>query len=411
MKSSESHHANVSNPVSGTSSRKLFSKAALMALGAATWMNAVHALTINVIYDSTVQNDAANYANIQTAVNNMVSVYEGAFSNNLTLTLTIHEDSTTGGASNSPAYTSVSYAAYRSALQSHAITLDNLSVITNMGPTSPVGTTGQVGLAYGNAAALGFTAPTNPDGSIATNLTIGTGGATSVASLTQKVMHEMDEQMGTVSGAGGSKPNAIDFTRYTGTGQRSFTPDRSTTSYFSVDGAHIGPAYSSAGDYADFASNSYVQGPVGSQTNITVERRMLNTGGWNYAGPVISNDYQAGVLNTFALAAVSTAGGVIADNGGNSDVHITEGGGSGTLTLGSATTTVNTLVNTATATAATVNLAGKKLVVGNGALDAGVGLIEIGESTTLTADGVTTTTAAGTSLTTVSYTHLRAHET
>ena len=76
------------------------------------------------------------------------------------------------------------------------------------------------------------------------------------------------------------------------------------------------------------------------------------------------------------LSTVSTAGGVIPNASGN-DVKIVEGGGAGTLTLAAATTIVNTLQNTATATAVTVDLAGHQLVAGNGAIDSGVGLIAI----------------------------------
>ena len=246
------------------------------------------------------------------------------------------------------------------------------------------------------AAALGFSVPTNTDGSVTSgSIWLGIQGSQTVndALVKQIFTHEMDEELGTISGVGDSAPNIIDLTRYSAPGVRSYTTSTGTHAYFSADGTYMGPEYfqyfasgvrPSGLDYGDFDSSNLVQG-YGTGTDVaTAERRMLNTAGWAYTGPSVMNQTDASpqnVLPTVPVSNVSTAAGVIPNASGN-DVKIIEGAGSGTVTLASATTVVNTLQNTATATAVTVNLAGQQLVAGNGAVDAGVGLIGINAGAT-----------------------------
>ena len=348
-----------------------------------------HALTITPIWGISIINDP-NAARIEADINNVITTYYDAnFSNNVTLSVTINEDSTVGGAYNIPIYAPTkTYTQTIDALQSHATTLDNVAILARVSPfgNNPLtGTNTGFRMEVALAAALGLNGTTSvTTGSMTLGLTA--GAAVNDNYVKQLFTHEMNEEMGTVSGVG-STPNTIDLSRYSAAGARTFTPSTAVHAYFSADGTYMGPEYfqyyangvNPGYDFGDFNSLTLVQGYATGAYIPTVERRMLNVGGWTYTGPSVKNqtDSSPNTLVTLPISTVSTAGGVIPNTPGN-DVQIIEGGGSGTVTLASSTTTVNTLTNMATATAVTINLAGQTLAAGNGAVDAGVGLIEVG---------------------------------
>lgn len=343
------------------------------------------ALTIIPVWDSSITNDP-NAAQVESVINSVINTYETAFSGtNITLKVNVLESSTIGGANNSPNTFSTTYTAYRAALQSHATTLDDVAVVAGLTPTSPLNSSTNVTLSRANAAALGFSVPTNADGSVTTGtvrLGITSGAPVDANYITQLFGHEFDEEMGTISGVPGSTPWSIDFTRYSAAGQRSFNGDTSTHAYFSIDGVNMLAQYNqfnrSSGDWGDLAGGGHVQDYyVSGTTVLAVELRMLDSVGYGYTGRSVSNAFVKNTLNTVPLSTVTTASGVI-PNAPSNDVQITEGGGSGVVTLASASTVVNSLLNTATTTAVTVNLAGQQLVAGSGSVDAGVGLIEVG---------------------------------
>lgn len=383
-------------------------RTALSATIATVLIARAHALTIIPVWDSSITNDP-NAAQIESIINGVLTTYQNAFSGtNLTLKVNILEDSSIGGANNSPNTFSASYTAYRAALQSHATTLDDVAVVARLTPSNPVNTSSNVTLSRANAAALGFSVPTNVDGSVTTGTIregLTSGGSVNANFIKQTFAHELDEELGTISGAGGSTPWSIDFTRYSAANQRSFNGNTATHAYVSVDGVNMLAEYNqfnrTSGDWGDFAGGGHVQDYFVSGTTVpAVELRMLDTVGYGYTGRSISNAFVSNTLNTVPLSTVSTSGGVI-PNVPSNDVQIIEGGGSGLVTLGSATTGVNSLTNTATTTAVTVNLAGQQLVAGNGSVDAGVGLIEVGSgSTALTVgasvnDGTVTAGSSG----------------
>ena len=251
-----------------------------------------------------------------------------------------------GGANNSPATITESYAATVAAMQSHATTLDNVAVLSTLSPfgNNPVtGTNQGFTMERALAGALGFSVPTNSDGSITTGsirLGLTSGGAFSAAAVTQLFNHEFDEEMGTISGLGWTGvPNVIDLTRYSAPGQRTWTYDTTTHAYFSTDGVNMLVEYNQfnhqPGDYGDFAPKAgslHIQDYYESGATVAnVELRMLNAVGYGYTGPSISNTFTTNVLNTVTLSTATTAGGVIANVPSN-DFKITEGAGSGTLT-------------------------------------------------------------------------------
>ena len=352
------------------------------------------ALTIIPIWGSSITSDP-NAARIEADINNVItSFYQANFSNNVTLTVNISENGSISGAYNVPNMITENYAPTILALQSHASTLDNVAMLSKVSavagssPLSGAPNSFLFSMEQGLAAALGLTTNSVTTGSIVLGLT--SGGAVDDNYVKQLFGHEMDEEMGTISGSGFT-PNVIDLTRYSAAGIRSYTTSTSEHAYFSPDGVNMGPEYfqyfangihPGNYDYGDFNSPNFVQGYGTGAFIPTVERRMLNVAGWTYTGPTVMNQTtnSPNTLVTLPISTVSTAGGVIPNASGN-DVQIIQGG-AGTVTLAGATTMVNTLVNTATTTAVTVNLAGQQLVAGNGAVDAGAGLIEIGTGAT-----------------------------
>lgn len=382
-------------------------RTALTATIASLLIARASALTIIPVWDSSITNDP-NAAQVESIINNAINTYETAFSGmNITLKVNVLEDSSIGGANNSPNTYSTTYTAYRAALQSHATTLDDVAVVARLTPTNPVNYSTNVTLSRANAAALGFSVPINADGSVTTGtvrLGITSGASVDANYITQLFSHEFDEELGTISGAPGSTPWAIDFTRYSAAGQRSFNGNTATHAYFSIDGVNMLVEYNQfnreSGDWGDFAGGGHVQDYYASGTTVLAsELRMLDSVGYGYTGRSISNAFVKNTLNTVPLSTVTTAGGVI-PNAPSNDVQITEGGGPGIVALASASTVVNSLTNTATATAVTVNLAGQQLVAGNGAVDAGVGLIEVAPGATAMTIGASLndgTVTAGTS--------------
>lgn len=349
------------------------------------------ALTIVPEWDSSITSDP-NAAQIESLINGVISNYETAFSGtNITVDVNIEENSSVGGAENIPNTYLSTYTAYRAALQTRATTLDSVAVNAGLTLTNPLNSSTYVEMSRANAAALGFSVPTNSDGSVTTGtiiLGLTSGATVNTSFILQAFAHEFDEELGTVSGVGGSYPWSIDFTRYSAAGARSFTTNTATHAYFSIDGVNMLAEYNQynhvPGDWGDFALGpvAHVQDyAISGATVPAIEFRMLNSVGYVYSGRSISNAFATNTLNTVTLSTASTAAGVI-PNVPSNDVHITEGGGTGVVTLAAATTAVNSLTNTATATAVTVNLAGQQLVAGNGAIDAGTGLISVGAGAT-----------------------------
>ena len=70
------------------------------------------------------------------------------------------------------------------------------------------------------AAALGFTVPTNADGSVTSGTVYisaensGPLNSVQVANISAQFMHEMSEELGTVSGLPGNTPAIVDLMRY-----------------------------------------------------------------------------------------------------------------------------------------------------------------------------------------------------
>lgn len=388
-------HSKSHGRLCGRSSRRSLTGVAVRtALGAAIAFSfgvRAHALTINPIWDASITNDP-NAAQIESIINGVLATYEIAYAGtNLTLQVNVLADPTIGGANNSPYGLSVSYSAYRAALQSHATTLDDVTVLAGLNAVSPINASSSVSLSRANAAALGFTVPQNADGSVTTGtIRMGlTSGAPVYAGFIQQAFaHELDEELGTIAGIGGTTPRSMDFTRYSAAGQRSFTSDTTTHAYVSIDGVNMLAEYNqfnrTGGDWGDFALGNvkHIQDyAVSGSTVPAVELRMLDSVGYVYTGRSISNAFATNVLNTVALSTVATTSGTI-PNAPSNDVQIAEGGGSGVIALASAATVVNSLTNTATSTVVTVNLAGQQLVAGTGAVDVGAGLIGIAPGAT-----------------------------
>ena len=139
--------------------RHILPKAMLMAVAGLTWTVPASALTITPEYNSTITSDP-NFSQIDAAIQSVISNYQTAFSGtNLTLEVNVLEDSTIGGANNSPNTVTEGYAATIDAMQSHATTLDNVAVMSKVSPLglNPLtGTASGFQMSVANAAALGL---------------------------------------------------------------------------------------------------------------------------------------------------------------------------------------------------------------------------------------------------------------
>lgn len=236
-----------------------------------------HALTIDVTYGSGVTSD------METAFNDVITAYDAAFSNNITLQVGLVGENAGNSflGDSATATATISYASWYSAMSAYDVSgLSNptFSQAYSTLPTSSVlGTTNALTIRAANLSALGFDVnlggspnietATGLDGIITINtglsLAIPSGGTIPSGSydLISVLEHELDEVMGIGSGLTDgtypSTPEAYDYFRYSAAGTRSFTP--SGSAYFSIDGGVTDLAnfnQSGVGDYNDWANGS-----------------------------------------------------------------------------------------------------------------------------------------------------------
>ena len=232
----------------------------------------------------------ANAGAIEGAINSAIGNLEGLYNNNVTIPVTFTYTSAAPGnlLSTSQLFYDVTYASYKSALQSdsiaHPTNLVLASALTNLpkgndanGANDMALTAAQVNMLSGNTACSGSACA----GSITINInstqnfSFSEPTSGSQFDLIGGLEHELDETMGgggagstlnsiagscvtTPSGFFCNKYGATDLLRYSANNTPGFSTSGSATAYLSINGGAtsiVGFNQNSNGDYGDFAPN------------------------------------------------------------------------------------------------------------------------------------------------------------
>jgi hypothetical protein len=309
------------------------------------WAPPAFALTIIPTFDTTITSDP-QAATIEATINSAIAVYQADFSDAVTVKITFVETNTGLGASSTLGET-FSYSSYRSALISHATTLDDATALALLPNTSanPVNGSASVNISLALARTLGLTSDTAAADSTIffntpiCNLSSAQTNATKY-SLFAVACHEIDEALGSASALNNLTNNAAiptgpirpeDLFRYDQNGNRSFTTALSALAYFSLDGTTDLSRFNQAqgGDFSDWYSpggqTPQVQdafGTPGSTPVLGVELRMLDVLGYTRPpSPVwVDFNFTGTAAGTYAAPFKTLAAGVSAVSGGGTIV-------------------------------------------------------------------------------------------
>jgi hypothetical protein len=273
----------------------------ILALSAAIGATPAFAgLVINPVYDSSITGDA-NSAAIMSNINSMISMYQTRFTDNITVKVYFQKGGGLGSSAWGYYWNSAGTAI--SALAGDVTSADDAVAVSHLGTN----VFGSVAYTSANGRAMGLNTPGF--------LTVGAeGGYDGIVTLNTDICffnhnapvggkfdlysaaaHELDEVLGTPSGASGALAFAPDLFRYNGSGGRSFTGDTGQHAYFSIDSTTNIVEYNqfgrTDGDWGDWAPHS----PSMTQdwvitSGITInpgepEFRLLDVIGYNRAVP------------------------------------------------------------------------------------------------------------------------------
>lgn len=308
------------------------------------------ALTIIPAFDNSILFDPQAGTIIAT-VNSAIDVYQATFSDPVTVHITFQEMNSGLGGSSTLTET-FSYVSYRSALVSHATTIDDATALAHMpvGAVNPVNFNFSVNVKLALARALGLTTDTgSPDSTISLNTSICNLSPAQTDSnkysLFAVVSHEIDEALGldsTLNGLTNGAPTPAgpvapeDLFRYDQNGARSFTAALGARAYFSIDGTALLARFNQTqgGDFSDWYSpggqtpqvQDAFQTP-GAAPVLGVELRVLDAIGYTRPPSPVWVDFNYHGLpgGTYALpwptlalgAAEVSAGGTVVIKAGN----------------------------------------------------------------------------------------------
>ena len=313
----------------------------LMALG----LTPVRAnMVIIPVWDVSLTTNAA-FPAITNTIMKAIAVYEGCFSNNITVYITFQDDPNVGLGESQYSYYNVSYAYYRSHLAAGASTIYDTNALAHLPSTTtnPVNNsvTNYVNLPLGRALGMtadGFghsinwsTSASSPDGTIFLNIPVMnlTRPPTNFGDydLMAVASHEIDEVLGIGSALSGLANGAaaptngvppFDMFRYDQNGNRSFNTGLNSLAYFSLDGVTKLVQFNQydQGDFNDWYSYSGGGDPprvqdaflVNNATpNLDVELIALDVIGYNLVIPRLTLTKAGAHTSTLSWPA-STAG-------------------------------------------------------------------------------------------------------
>ena len=249
-------------------SSRFLAVSSLAIVFAATASEAFAGLVINPVFDASITTDA-NALAIENNINSVIALYQTKFTDNITVKIYFQK----GGGLGSSQW---GYYFNNASVAINAITADKKSADDNIA-VSHLGTSvfGTVAFTSANGRALGLNTPgfisagasSDFDGIVSVNTGIcflnhnsPQGGLFDLYSATA---HEIDEVLGTGSGASSAQAFTTDLFRYDGGGNRSFTGDIGAHAYFSIDTTTRIVEYNqfghNNGDWGDWAPNTPAQ--------------------------------------------------------------------------------------------------------------------------------------------------------
>lgn len=295
-------------------------------------------MVIVPIWDTTITGDPA-YSTITNTIMQAIAVYEGTFSDNITVYIKFEE--MPEGLGESEYYdNTISYSMYRSYLAADASTIYDTNALAHLPKTTanPVNGSDSVRVHLANGRAIGLTGQTTnglnitnvvwnssdsqPDGIVFLN--------TSIMNLTRPptnysdydlfsvASHEIDEVLGIDSALSGltngqAAPTGtiatFDLFRYDQNGNRSFNTISNSLAYFSLDGTTLLVQFNQydEGDFNDWYSWPYGGNPPrvqdafstpGATPDLNVELIALDVLGYNLLIPKIAIAKSAGGTET-----------------------------------------------------------------------------------------------------------------
>jgi len=226
--------------------------------------SSAHGLTIVPTFDSSITSDP-NGAAMMTAINAAIQVLQSKLTDNVTVKITFVSNEGIGLGQSETFGSDFSYADFRTALASHAASLNDtqaLSHLPNSANDPVIGGT-QIHLTTAQARLLGLNSYNGTDSTVSLKMSLMNltrpPADLGKYDLQQVVEHEVDEVLGISSGL----PDTgivwpIDLFRYStnvGGLSRTFTTS-GDNAYFSVDGTNLLARFNmdSGGDYADYWS-------------------------------------------------------------------------------------------------------------------------------------------------------------
>lgn len=217
------------------------------------------------VFDPGIANDPRGAA-IEATIDSMISMYESKFTDDITVKVYFQKGGGLG--SNTFGYYYGPAGSVMDALSKDVTSADDAEGVSHF---NTVGY-GSLATTSANGRAMGMNTP----GFLSAG---GEGGFDGIISLNTDICftdhdspqpglfdlysvaaHELDETLGTVSGAGDWLAFSADLYRYDGNGNRNFSGDTNAHVYFSIDGKNMIDEYNQygryAGDWGDWISHS-----------------------------------------------------------------------------------------------------------------------------------------------------------
>ncbi len=261
------------------------------------------ALTINPTF-GTSGGASAFSAGDMACINSVIALYQSTFTDAITVNITFNNMNSGLGQSQTT-FLSDTYGNVHAKLIADGSSADDTVALAKLVSLVPVTDGTSIVFSKANAKALGYTSGlgTAQDSIIGLNASscFNVHTATAAAANPTKVdlfavtCHELDEALGTVSGADGNTRLTADLFRFDGAGARSFTGSTSAHAYFSIDGTTLLDEYNqnsanNGGDIGDWIKHTPNQvqdwqGTAGSIADPNVELRLLDVVGYNRATP------------------------------------------------------------------------------------------------------------------------------
>jgi autotransporter passenger strand-loop-strand repeat protein len=275
-------------------------------------------MQINVSYDASVANAPSGFV---AAIQQVVSLYESLFTNNVTINIDVGWGEVRGTPISSNAAESRSnffntdYATVRGALINNAQSSVQLEADNTLPSVAQAqfGTGTSIGLTTANAKALGLIDPQGAavDGYIGFNSSLAWSFDPNSTPVGERdfmaaAEHEISEVMGRASSAGRAQPGnnptwrPMDFFRFDGQGQRDLSagaPNSGSTAYFSIDNGQTSlgtwnndPANGDLGDWqyrngpGPNGNDAFGSSGPGRTDPLTLsDLTLMNVIGWNTA--------------------------------------------------------------------------------------------------------------------------------